>query len=140
MEINAIFVDTSMFKALLDVEDDFHQHAARVWETLRKRQAKLVTTNFILDESYTLIRKRCGFAAAQLLRLRLFEDWRSIQIVRVTIQDEADAWVWFQKNWSNLSFTDCISFAVMKRLNLSTVATFDRHFIQAEFSMVEPSK
>lgn len=134
--MSTVFLDTSYFKALLDVRDDFHEKASGTWKALQQQQTHLLTTNFILDESYTLIRKRCGVEAMKALYLRLVEDWRTIKIVRVTIQDEADAWSWIQHDWSNLSFTDCTSFAVMKRLGLTSVATFDNHFTRAGFQMV----
>ena len=59
-----------------------------------------------------------------------------IKLVRSLPQDEAAAWEWFLLDWSDLSFTDCVSFAVMKRLGLEQVATFDKHFERAGFRMV----
>lgn len=47
--------------------------------------------------------------------------------------DEARAWNWFLKDWSDFSFTDCVSFALMERLGFKRVATFDRHFSKAGF-------
>lgn len=134
--MSRVFLDTSYLKALLDVQDDFHQKAVVIWRRLEKQRVQFVITNFVLDESYTLIRKRCGLEVARILRSRLIEDWRSVKIIRVTIQDEADAWNWFQKDWSELSFTDCTSFSAMKRLDLSSTATFDDHFTRAGFTIV----
>ncbi len=138
MASKPIFIDSSAFKALLDTNDDFYHEAAEIWNSLKERIAPLVTTNFILDESYTLIRKRVGMDAVMELRDRLLINWPSIKIIRVTAKDEADAWTWFSKNWSDLSFTDCVSFAVMKRLGITHVATFDRHFERAGFTIVKP--
>lgn len=134
--MSRVFLDTSYIKALLDTKDGFYQKALITWKQLEKHEVQFVITNFILDESYTLIRKRCGLETAQVLKSLLIADWHSVKIARVTSQDEADAWDWFQKDWSNLSFTDCTSFAVMKRLNLESVATFDAHFTRAGFKVV----
>jgi len=55
----------------------------------------------------------------------------------VTAADEAKAWDWFGLDWSDLSFTDCVSFAVMKRLGIGRAAAFDRHFARAGFKMAK---
>ena len=130
-----VFVDSSMWKALVDPKDDFSSQAEKIWQSLEQENFRLLTTNYILDESFTLIRKRCGIEAIKLLRDRLASEWSGVKIIRVTLHDEAAAWNWFLKEWSNLSFTDCVSFAVMKRLGLTRVATFDQHFSLAGFTV-----
>lgn len=133
---NAVFVDTSFFKALIDIRDDFHLRAVDIWTGIIKSKTMLITTNFILDETFTLIRIRAGLSVALEFRDRLSEGLREMKLIRVTAKDEADAWGWFQKDWRNLSFTDCVSFAVMKRLDLVSVAAFDDHFTRAGFTIV----
>lgn len=128
-----VFVDTSFFKAILDEKDDFYQEAIKVWDRLRREHASLATSNYILDETFTLIRKRQGISKTEEFRRFLINNAASIKIVRVTATDEGKAWNWFSKRWSNLSFTDCVSFAVMERLEWRRVATFDRHFSRAGF-------
>lgn len=132
-----IFVDTSFFKALIDPKDEFYSKASEIWKTVTDAKLALVSTNFILDEMLTLMRKRCGMEAVERIRTDLLET-KLIKIIRVTITDEAKAWDWFIKDWSDLSFTDCVSFAVMKRLDLKKVLTFDNHFSRAGFEIVSP--
>lgn len=131
-----VFVDTSFFKALLDVRDDFHKKASAVSFILEKNRTKLITTNYILDEAYTLLRVRRGLEIAKKLRELVFSGDRNVQVVRVQADDEANAWKLFLNNWSGLSFTDCTSFAVMKRLDLKEVAAFDTHFTKAGFKII----
>ena len=133
MASDYIFIDSSMWMALVNPRDDFSKKAQEIWLLLQKQKARLLTTNYILDESFTLIRKRCGLETIRLLRNRLGADWENLKVIRVTINDEAKAWDWFLKDWSNLSFTDCISFAVMERLGIKKAATFDKHFNKAGF-------
>ena len=130
-----VFVDTSFFKGLLDLEDDFHKKAEKVSRELEIKEAILVTSNFVIDESYTLLRVRCGLDAAKKLRELLFSGGGQIQIIRIQAQDEAKAWEMFLNPWKGLSFTDCTSFAVMKRLGLTQVAAFDDHFSKAGFKI-----
>lgn len=132
----SVFVDTGFFKALLDPQDDFHKEASTVSFVLEKNQTKLITSNYILDESYTLLRVRRGLDVAKKLRELVFSGDRNVQVVRVQADDEANAWKLFLNNWSGLSFTDCTSFAVMKRLGLKEAASFDEHFSRAGFKIV----
>lgn len=132
---NPVFIDTSFFKAILDEKDEFYKEAVKTWERLRLADNVLVTSNYILDEVFTLIRKRRGVNKAKEFRQLLIENASSIKIMRVGAGDEGKAWDWFLKDWRDLSFTDCVSFALMERLDFKFVATFDRHFSRAGFRM-----
>lgn len=127
------FVDTSGFKALVDPKDEFHAQAKRNWKNLSVRGVSLVTSNYILDENYTLIRQRCGLDVARSFRKLIAENGKEIKVMRVTLDDELSAWQWFEKDWSKLSFTDCVSFAMMERLVIKHFFGFDEHFIRAGF-------
>ncbi|MBI4991010.1 PIN domain-containing protein [Candidatus Gottesmanbacteria bacterium] len=128
-----IFLDSSFFKGLIDQDDDFHNRAESIWKNLKINSFRLVTTNYILDETFTLVRVKCGLEKVKKLRNVLSEHADKILVTRVTENDDARAWDWFFNDWSKLSFTDCVSFAVMKRLGLTRVATFDDHFKKAGF-------
>lgn len=130
-----VFLDSSFFKGLIDPKDDFYQLAGKIWQKLREKSGSLVTSNFIVDETLTLLRSRCNLDTAIKFRNMLAENSQIVKIMRVTVEDEAKAWQWFVKNWSKLSFTDCVSFAVMKRLGLRRAAAFDEHFKRAGFKL-----
>lgn len=133
---NAVFVDTSLFKGVIDANDDFNSKAVELWNNLLKEKAVLITSNYIIDETLILIRIRCGLAKAKELKEKILTS-SVLKIIRVTSIDEANAWDWFIKDWSDLSFTDCVSFAVMKRLGLEKVLSFDTHFSRAGFEIVK---
>lgn len=131
------FVDTSFFKAISDKNDDFHSSSVRILKKIKLAGFELVTSNYILDETYTLIRTRCGYEDSVDFHDGLFSGMLSLRIVRVEAYDEVKAWEFFLNKWSKLSFTDCASFAVMNRLGLKDVATFDHHFAQAGFKLLK---
>lgn len=133
-----IFIDSSFFKGLLDTTDDFHSQAITIFSEWKSNKPQLVTSNYILDESLTLLRVRQGLPVALKLRDLLAKGAQRISLIRVTVEDEANAWEWFTKPWSKLSYTDCVSFAMMKRLGLTQVATFDTHFAKAGFKIIKP--
>jgi hypothetical protein len=136
MGSNNIFVDTSWFKAFLDPADDFHSQSERQYLMIKDRNTHLVTSNYIVDETLTLLRVRKNLELSLQFRDMLMGMSHSLKLIRVTSQDEFKAWDWFPKNWSKLSFTDCTSFAVMERLELKDVATFDQHFAQVGFNVI----
>ena len=136
MTSSSILIDTSWFKAFIDTKDDFHNISIKQYATMSSQKASLITTNFIVDESLTLLRVRRGLKLSLEFRDLLMEMVNHLRIVRVLSTDEFKAWDWFPKNWSKLSFTDCTSFAVMQRLGLKHVATFDDHFSRAGFNML----
>lgn len=135
MVSNNIFVDTSWYKALLDPRDDFNSDAKDQMERLLSEKYFFITTNFIVDETLTLLRLRAGLPLALKFADTLVEMSKIMKLTRVSEIDEKEAWKFFPENWSKLSFTDCTSFAVMKRLELKNVATFDNHFARAGFTI-----
>lgn len=130
-----VFLDSSFLKGLIDFKDDFYQQAGKIWLRLRDERGNLITSNFIVDETLTLLRAKCNLETAVKFRDLLAENSYIIKIVRVTVADEAGAWQWFVNDWSRLSFTDCVSFALMKRLGVNRAAAFDEHFKRAGFKV-----
>jgi uncharacterized protein len=59
--MEAIFVDTSAWDAIEDSSDRHHAAALRFKEELVQQQTRLYVTNFILDESYTLLLYNIGY-------------------------------------------------------------------------------
>lgn len=133
---NTIFVDTSAFKALIDKNDEFHNKAVKILSQIQKNNQALTTNNFILDETYTLIRVKSGLKIAQTFYQWINQSSAALTIHRVNIIDETHAWKYFTKNWSHLSFTDCVCFAQMKRLKIKHTFTFDKHFSRAGFQII----
>jgi predicted nucleic acid-binding protein len=131
-----VFVDTSAFIALLDPRDDCHVQAVHVEQSLSGRAARLITTNFVLDETYTGLRGKIQHSA--ILRFRdLVRQSRRLSVIRITEALEDQAWKIFARYGDkDFSFTDCTSFAVMQQLGITTAFAFDEHFEQFGFTRV----
>jgi len=121
-----IFVDTSAWYALANERDINHPLARQFLDEDRW----LVTTNFVIDETITLILIRVGHSQALSVGEQLWKG-QLASVVRVTRDDERVAWQLFkQYDDKTFSFTDCTSFAVMSRLGLRYAFTFDADFTQ----------
>lgn len=129
------FVDTSAWYAYARRDDPDH---AKVKTALESWEGRLVTTRDVFDETLTLILARLGHAAAIRFGAAL-RDGAAAELVRLLPEDDDDAWELFERHRDKrYSYTDCTSFAVMRRLRLAAAIATDRHFQQAGFA-VEPS-
>jgi uncharacterized protein len=130
---NDIFVDTSGFYALLVKDDDRHVAAQRILHDARRRKRGFVTTDYVLDETATLLKAR---GLGHLLR-PLFETLDQSRACRIEWTDAdrfRDVQAFFLKHTDQAwSFTDCVSFRTMKHLRLRDALTKDGHFREAGF-------
>jgi predicted nucleic acid-binding protein len=130
-----IFVDTGAFLARYLPRDNRHVRAARSWKALARRDWKCYTSSFVLDETFTLLARRSSYAFAAE-RARAIYASKALQILRPAADDEHQALVLFEKYADQeVSFTDCISFTLMKRQHIRRAFAFDRHFKDAGFEV-----
>ncbi|HEV2317735.1 MAG TPA: PIN domain-containing protein [Thermoplasmata archaeon] len=131
-----IFVDTSAWLAVYNVQDGNHAPAVEhLRELLTGRAGRLVTTDFVLDESLTLIRKRAGSEVVREFTQRLASS-RSVQEIGVTPEHYRSALTMFlDQGPSAWSLTDCTSFVVMRELGIAAAFTFDADFRAAGFEV-----
>ena len=131
--MNRIFVDTGAWYALVDNRDPAHTRASSF---LSQNTIPLVTSNFVFDETVTLIRKKLGWQTAFDFGQRLRSS-KWLEFVPVIDTDEQKAWTLFSRyHDQDFSYTDCTSFAQMQRLHISTVFSFDHHFRIMNFIVV----
>lgn len=131
-----IFVDTSGLYALLIRGDTSHDDAGKVLHSARKSKRRFVTTDYVLDETATLLKAR-GFSH---LLAQVFDAIEQSGVCRVEWTD-ADRFfatrAFFLKHADQAwSFTDCLSFQVMKQLRLREALTKDAHFQSAGFEVL----
>jgi len=128
-----IFVDTSGFFSQLVQRDDRHQQSVRLLKQAATRRQILVTTDYVLDETATLLKARGhGHLIARwmntVVRSSVYRvEWTdSVRFDRVS--------TFFLKHADQpWSFTDCVSFCVMEQLKLRDSLTKDTHFTVAGF-------
>jgi hypothetical protein len=130
-----MYVDTSAFYALEDVSDDNHRKAIRIRDEIGDKKVGLLTSNFVMDETLTLIRIKLGHDAAVNFGKNIRKS-KIINVVHVTEEIEEHAWMIFVKYQDkDFSFTDCTSFEVMKKYGVKRAFTFDDHFKQIGFEI-----
>jgi uncharacterized protein len=135
--MSRIFVDTSAWDAIADGGDSNHALALLFRDEIAG-QYKLVTTNYVLDELYTLLMLNVGYQSTVRFKRQLdvLIQEGILEVVWISEQMTAEAWDIFEqfnsdKRWS---FTDCTSYVLMKRLAIAEAFAFDRHFEQMGFT------
>jgi len=99
---------------------------------LLRSKARLLTSDFVLSETYTLIRFKVGHHAAVEFMKRL--DQTGITALRVSEANEQTAKAIFVRYTDkDFSFVDCTSFALIDQHRLDHVFAFDSHFRQYRF-------
>ena len=127
-----LFVDTGAWYALVDKKDPDHSAAAAFF---RNNKIPLLTTNFIFDETVTLLRRRLGWTIAAEFGRRL-KDSGFTHLVAVRREDEDKAWNLFLKyKDQEFSYTDCTSFVVMESFRIRNAFSFDGHFRTMNFQV-----
>lgn len=125
-----MFVDTSAWFALNDRKDQHHDEAVTFIRSLRATPVLLFTTDYIVDETVTLLRFRVSHREA-LAFLRLFAGSPQILREQVTLDHLKRAAEIFRRYRDKLwSFTDCVSFAFMEEKGLDDAFAFDANFSQ----------
>lgn len=120
-----VFVDSSCWFALLFEGDSSHARSKSLVEACSGNQ---ITTDHVVVETWLLIRSRFNHYYAETF-------WRSLRETRVkvevvTLADLEVAWT-IAAHYPDQTFSivDRTSFAVMERLGISRVISFDNDFI-----------
>lgn len=129
------FADTSFWFGLQERRDGRHELAKAL---VARGIGRVITTNHVVGETWTLLRRRSGHPAAVgfIDRLMVLPD---TEVIHVDDALEADAWRWLRSRPEReYSFVDATSFAVMRRRRIREALAFDGDFNAAGFVEVRP--
>jgi predicted nucleic acid-binding protein len=132
--MDRLFVDTWGWLTLRDKGERRHQTIAPIFESFQQSNAGIYTSDFVLDETFTLLFRRLPFAAAresmELLTGGVEEGslilvpisgarFTAAQQLRIRYQDKP-----------GISFTDLTSMVAMQEFEIRKILTEDDHFTQ----------
>jgi uncharacterized protein len=128
------FVDTSYWVALRLRRDANHETAVQLWAPGRP----MLTTNHVIGETWTFLRRRDGHASAvSFLDAVEAAGWLTVAHVEEATEREARAWL-RRHDERAYSFVDATSFAVMRRERIREALAFDGDFSAAGFVEARP--
>ncbi|HEV2262674.1 MAG TPA: PIN domain-containing protein [Candidatus Rubrimentiphilum sp.] len=128
-----IFVDTSALYALLDADEARHVQAASKWTDVVEQRPSLLTTNYVVLETTSIVQSRLGFQATR----RLYNDLLppiAVHFVDAALHDAAVDLL-LAENQRRVSLVDCVSFLFMRRNSMKRAFAFDRDFERFGFEL-----
>jgi predicted nucleic acid-binding protein len=132
--MNRVFADTSAFLALLVAGDESHGAAKRAFASLKDRRATLLSTSYVLVETYALCERRLGLESVRSFR-EAFEPLLETRWVDEPLH-ERGLELLLAKKKRGLSLVDAVSFVAAREAGVGEVFAFDRHFVEEGFSPV----
>ena len=121
--MNEVFVDTSALFALLVQSDDNHRAARSAAQSLRSRDARLVTSSFAVLEAISLLQGRFGIETVRVFYrdvLPLLKvPWISEELLHRAMA------ALLASSQRGTSITDWSSFALMRERGIERAFVFD---------------
>lgn len=128
------FVDTSALYALLVGTEDGHQEVADAFRELVESGRRLVTSNYVLLETTTLLQQRFGLASVRDLEQRvvplLHVVWLTEALHRKSLERV------FRADRRGLSLVDCSSFIVMDLEGIGEALALDSDFLKEGYRLL----
>ncbi len=118
------FVDTSAWVSMADSSESSHERVASV---LLERQGALLTTDHILQETWTFMRYRHGRQHAEDLVNAIRKGIARLESSSLADLEAAAAMAFVYPD-QDFSLADRISWAVMERLGIREAVSLDRDF------------
>ena len=131
-----IYIDTGAFIARFLAKDQFHRQAITKWKKIQKSRLKCYTSNFVIDETLTLLARWSSYEFATEKGNRVYHS-DAFLILRPDVSIEMRALELLRKfGDQKVSFTDCVSFSLMEQNKMNKVFSFNRHFSDAGFTLI----
>ena len=124
-----IFLDTNVLVALYNRKDLLHKKAVKIFKTVSQKKNRLVISNYVLLEIYTILSQKGGKKKAIEFG-KIVRNQKPFLIKQITGDLEEKTWQAFAKiKDKNLSFVDCSIIALVVSHNYQ-LATFDKKIIK----------
>lgn len=135
--MNKIFVDTGGWVGLFNKKDKFHKEANGIYAKIKSDRLTIYTSDYVVDETLTLIKKRGNSADAIVAGEALMES-KVVNIINIDADLFNKAWLNFQRYCDkDLSFTDASTVTVMNNLKIMNLFAFDNSLISLGFVKYE---
>lgn len=128
-----VFIDTSAWVGLLNAGDQHHADARKIWKKILDDRMDIYTSDYVVDETLTLLRRRAGTELAAKFAGKLKNGF----FMNLVFVSEDDFWkardMFIKFADRDFSFTDCVSFVLMEKYKVRKSFAYDRHFQAMNF-------
>jgi predicted nucleic acid-binding protein len=124
-----LFVDTWGWVTLADRDEPRHLAVTKLYAERNRAPGRIVTSNFVLDELFTMLFARRPFAVASRFCTTLLASPKlTIEFVTPDRFDAAFELRLKLADKPRISFTDITSMVIMREIGIVDVLTADDHF------------
>ena len=123
-----VFIDTGGWVALADEDDLNHKDASSLFPSLLKTCKELITSNLVVAESYILILKGLGHDSAVAFLDKINSSPKIIRIYSNSDLEKEAEEILKKYRDQDFSYTDAVSFSIMKMQKIKRAFSFDKHF------------
>lgn len=127
----SVFVDTSALMAITETRNVNHRRASATCDRLVCAQNRLVTSNYIMVETFSLLQRRVGVSYSRRLTNEVLPKM-SVGWVNEPLYDVGVASI-LPLARRDLSLVGCVRLEVMRRHGIRQAFAFAEHFAQPEF-------
>jgi predicted nucleic acid-binding protein len=131
----SIFFDTCAFIALINNNDDFHSMASDLFTKAAEADEKFFTSNYVILETIFLLQRELGLSAVNDFRKLLLPIINIIWVDEKIHNNCLNNLITEQK--IKVSLTDYSSFYILDNFNINRVFTFDKHFREKDYKILE---
>lgn len=124
-----VFIDTSAFVALLVASETDHEKVAKKYLDYRQKRAVFITSDYILDETFTRLLYYNVDIKKIVSKLRDSINRNEVAVLRIDgglFEKTFDIFLKFSDH--KISFTDATSYVLYKDFSLDEVFTLDEDF------------
>lgn len=125
-----IFIDASFYLSLLNPQDINHQKAVKIGEQYQNEN--YITTQMVLGEVLTVGAMRFNKPLTIKFVREIIKSRTQILLEKPLLVKQAFG-IFKKIKSKNVSWVDCYSFAVIKKLNIKKALAFDKHFKLAKY-------
>lgn len=136
MSDKTYFIDTGAWFAITDKSDQYHDKAIKIFENLIKNYNYFTTSNYVISETYTLIRKTIGHEEAIMFLNNIEASPRVTKIYSNSDLEETAEKILRKYSDQDFSYVDAVSFSVMRHYEIDSAFAFDKHFKIAGFIVI----
>lgn len=130
-----LFIDTGAFVAQRSQDDYYHHQALVGFQEILRTGVRVVTSEHVFDETLTLLGRKVNYAFAARVGNDLLGS-RLLGWINADSSDHAKA-VNLMRKFADqkVSYTDALSFVLMRKEKILHAFAFDHHFVAAGFSL-----
>ncbi|OGK10304.1 hypothetical protein A2767_02945 [Candidatus Roizmanbacteria bacterium RIFCSPHIGHO2_01_FULL_35_10] len=126
-----VFIDTSAYFALFSKDDSNNDRVTKKLQFYKEIESKLFTSEFVLDELFTLLLKRYAKYIVKQAMEYFYEaetlgQIKIINIDRHLFRKTYDFFLKFSEH--KISFTDAVSYVLCKDFKMDEIFTLDSDF------------